>query len=149
MCRHVLNTIHVLNHLPASTAPGGRDCSKPRDRGFVHGAPDSSLFSLLRDPPPHLPCTARAPLQQRLQPALMALAVAVQEGQHITLGHGSPQQPCSHQALPLVGADQADLGQLGKLNSQALLQVLWRGKRDTEGHGHTSLARVSLSRKEE
>lgn len=68
--------------------------------------------------------TAHAPLQQWLQPALVALTVAVQEGQHITLRRRSPQQPGTHQALPLVGTDQAHLGQPRQLIGQSFLQVL-------------------------
>lgn len=72
--------------------------------------------------------TAHVPLQQWLQPPLMALTVAVQEGQHVAPRRGSPQQPGSHQALPLVGADQAHLGQPRQLIGQAFLQVLWGGR---------------------
>lgn len=70
----------------------------------------------------------------------MALTVAVQEGQHFTLRRRSAQKPGSHQALPLVGADQTHLRQAGQLIGQALLQVLWGGKPEKQGHPPTTQA---------
>lgn len=65
-----------------------------------------------------------SPVEQRLQPALMTLAVAVQEGQHLPRAHRRPQQPGPDQPLPLGGPDQSHLPQAGQVLLQRLLQVL-------------------------
>lgn len=64
-----------------------------------------------------------APLQQGLDPARDALAVAVQEGQHVAGGEGGADEPRSYQALPLVGADQSHAVQAADVVGQLRLEV--------------------------
>lgn len=53
-----------------------------------------------------------SPLEYRLQPAFMALAVAIEEGQHFSCGNGSSQKPSSHQTLSLPCSDQTHLSDI-------------------------------------
>lgn len=64
-----------------------------------------------------------APLQQWFDPAGHTLAVAVQEGEHVAGGVGGADEPRPHQALALVGADEAHAVQVADVVGQLHLQI--------------------------
>lgn len=82
--KHLARTIFAL-----------QKCAKP------------SLLFLQQDRKPAQSITS--PCQQRLQPALVAFAVAVQERQDVSFRHGCPQQPGSNQPLSLICTDKTHL----------------------------------------
>lgn len=63
------------------------------------------------------------PLQQRLDPARDALAVAIEECEHVTRSVGGTNEARTDQTLPFVGADEPHAVQFADVVSELGLQV--------------------------
>lgn len=66
-----------------------------------------------------------APFQQRLNPAGDALAVAIQECQHVSRCICGPNETCPHQTLSFVGADESHALQITDVVSKLGFQVAY------------------------